>query len=73
MNGSSERPSGRRPSGIGTKIGNALIELLKVRSIITIIVIAVMSRMALDKTIDSATFMTIVGAIVAYYFTRKER
>ncbi len=51
---------------------NALTELLKVRSIITLAIIGVLSYLAIVRIIDAATFMTIAGAVVAYYFNRKE-
>ncbi len=50
----------------------AFIELLKVRSIITLAIIGVMSYLAITEIIDAATYMTIAGAVVAYYFNRKE-
>lgn len=66
-------PPNRRQSSPWNKVVNALVELLKVRSIITIISFSVMSYMAVIGTLDPATFMTVVGCIVTYYFTRKER
>ncbi len=50
----------------------AFIELLKVRSVITLAIIGVMSYLAIARIIDAATYMTIAGAVVAYYFNRKE-
>lgn len=49
----------------------AFIQLLKVKSIITLAIIGAMVYMATNELIDPATFMTIAGAVVTYYFTRK--
>jgi len=54
-------------------IVSAFVELLKVRSIITIVIIGVMSYLAVEQIIDAATFMTLAGAVVTYYFNRKEQ
>jgi hypothetical protein len=50
----------------------AFIELLKVRSIITFMVIGVMSYLSIIEAIGPETFMTVASAVITYYFTRKE-
>ena len=51
---------------------DAICELLKVKSIITLAIIGAMVFMAVTERIDAATFMTVAGSVVTYYFTRKE-
>lgn len=51
---------------------NAFIELLKVKSILSLIVISVTSYLAVVGLVDPATWMGMATAIVTYYFTRKE-
>ena len=50
----------------------ALIELLKVKTIITLAIIGVMSYLAVKGSIATDTFMAIAGSVVTYYFTRSE-
>lgn len=51
---------------------NAIVNLLKVKSIITLMVIGVTCHLALTNAIDLTVFMSIASSIVTYYFTRKE-
>ena len=51
---------------------HALIELLKVRTIITFTITGVMSYLAIIEAIAPETFMTVASAVVTYYFTRRE-
>ena len=50
----------------------AFIELLKVRTLITLAIIGVMSYLAIIEAIAPETFMTVASAVVTYYFTRRE-
>lgn len=50
----------------------ALIQLLKVKSIITIMVLAVFCYLALRGEIEPEYFATVLSAIVTYYFTKKD-
>ena len=74
---SRKEPPGRRqrnpPGGVWSKVADAIVDLLKVRSIVTIIVISVMSVMAIREAIDPGAFLAVAGSIIAYYFTRKDR
>jgi len=60
-------PNDQRPS-----LKKALIELLKVKTIITLAIIGVMSYLAVQGSIATDTFMAIAGSVVTYYFTRDE-
>ena len=53
-------------------LAHALIELLKVKTLITLAIIGVMSYLATTGAIAPETFMTVASAVVTYYFTRKE-
>jgi uncharacterized membrane protein len=53
-------------------IKQAIIELLRVKSIITLMVIGSMVYLVALEFIDPATFMTLAGSVITYYFTRKE-
>jgi hypothetical protein len=44
-----------------------------IRSITTLIVVGTFCYLAIDKTIDGATFAGIVTTIVAFYFMAKDR
>lgn len=45
-----------------------LAALIKVKTIVTLVVIAVFAVMALKGTIASDTVMTIVASVIAFYF-----
>ena len=49
-----------------------LIELLKVKSIITLITIAVFAYLSIVGRIDPKDFMVVLMAIITYYFTKKQ-
>jgi len=49
-----------------------LIELLKVKSIITILVFSVFSYLAVIGKIDAKEFMLILGMVATYYFTKQD-
>ena len=71
MTGGTPPKKPRRPSDKYT-IRDAFIELLKVRSIITLMIIGVMSALAYQEFIKPETFMTVASAVITYYFTRRE-
>ena len=50
----------------------ALIKLLKVKSLITIAVIAVFCYLAVIDRIPSELTASVITAIITYYFTKKE-
>lgn len=50
----------------------AIIELLKVKSIVTVAIIGTMVYMSVLGMIEPATFMTVAGSVVTYYFTKRE-
>jgi hypothetical protein len=62
----------KKPNCRKETLFGAFIELLKVKTIITLIIITVMSHLALTGIIAPETFMTVAGAVVTYYFTRRE-
>jgi hypothetical protein len=49
-----------------------LMELLKVKSIITILVFSVFVYLSIMNKIDSKDFMIILGMVATYYFAKKE-
>lgn len=51
---------------------NALINLLKVKSLMTIAVMIVFVVLALSGKIDESLTASVITAIVTYYFTKKE-
>ena len=57
---------------IKRKIAGAFVELLKVKSIVTFIVIGVMAYLVIRGDIGAEAFTGIAGCIITYYFTRKE-
>lgn len=54
------------------RIGNAIIDLLKVRTIITIMIVGVICYLAIVSRIEIVAFVAIATQIINYYFTRKE-
>ena len=50
----------------------ALIQLLKVKSIVTIMILGVFCYLALRGEIEPEYFATVLSAIVTYYFTKKD-
>jgi len=51
----------------------AFTDLLKVKTIITLLIVITMVILAVNKDIEPATFMTVAGSVVTYYFTKKEK
>lgn len=47
---------------------NALIKLLKVKSLVTLILTGVFATLALYEVIDAQQFMTIFTTIIGFYF-----
>jgi len=54
------------------KFVNALIELLKVKTIITIVMIFTACYLALKGNLDVAVFVGMVTSVITYYFTKKD-
>lgn len=54
------------------KLKEALIGLLKVKSLITLAVMAVFTILALKGGLDKAVVASIITAITTYYFTKKD-
>ena len=50
-----------------------LIELLKVKSIVTILVFSVFAYLSIIGKIDTADYMFILGMVATYYFTKAEK
>ena len=50
----------------------AFIELLKVRTIITLIIVSTVSYLAIREKIATEAYMAIGSAVVTYYFTRNK-
>jgi len=53
------------------KLVEKLIKLLEVKSIITLMLISVVSYGFIVGTVPIELFSTWVGAVIAYFFTRK--
>lgn len=51
---------------------NALISLLKLKSLLSLMFCGVTCYLAVVGSIEMETFMAITMAIITYYFTRKE-
>lgn len=49
-----------------------LLELLKVKSLITLIVFIVFAILSLNGTLDQAMVMTVITAVATYYFTKQK-
>lgn len=49
-----------------------LIELLKVKSLMTIIVMGVFAYLSLTNQVSSELTSSVITAVITYYFTRKE-
>lgn len=49
-----------------------IANLFKVKTILSIGVIATTCYLTIKEVIDPATFMAIASAIITYYFTRKD-
>lgn len=48
-----------------------ILDLLKVKSIITLAIIGTLCYLTIDGKIPGDAFLTIGSAVVTYYFTRK--
>jgi uncharacterized membrane protein len=53
-------------------IRQAIIDLLRVKSLITLMVIGSMVYLVVTDFIDPATFMTLAGSVITYYFTKRD-
>ena len=49
-----------------------IIELLKVKSLMTIIVMFVFAYLSLTNQVSSELTSSVITAVITYYFTRKE-
>lgn len=54
------------------KFVSAIVELLKVKTIVTLALIFTTCYLALKDRIDIAVFTTLVSAVITYYFTKKD-
>lgn len=54
------------------KVLNALVDLLKVKSIITIMMVTTACALCAQDRMDTAVFVGLVSSIITYYFTRKD-
>lgn len=54
------------------KLKEALIGLLKVKSLFTIAVMVVFTILALKGGLDEALVASVITAIITYYFTKKD-
>ena len=61
-----DKPPGHEPKTIRA----AIIELLKVKSIITIVIIAIVSVLAVKGIEIPNVYVAISSSVVTYYFTR---
>ncbi|MCL2565978.1 MAG: hypothetical protein FWE24_09260 [Defluviitaleaceae bacterium] len=52
------------------KLISAAIDLLKVKNIITLIVVGLMSYLVIRGDVGVEAFMGIAGCVITYYFTR---
>lgn len=52
---------------------NALINLLKVKSLMTIAVMVVFIVLSLSDKLDPAVISSVITAVITYYFTKKEK
>lgn len=49
-----------------------IVNLFKVKTILSLIVIITTCYLTIKEVIDPATFMALASAIITYYFTRKD-
>ncbi len=52
---------------------NAFINLLKVKSLMTIAVMVVFIVLSLSDKLDPAVISSVITAVITYYFTKKEK
>lgn len=52
---------------------NAIINLLKVKSLMTICVMIVFMILSLTNKLDPAVISSVITAVITYYFTKKEK
>lgn len=55
------------------KIFDNLANLLKLKSILSLLVVITVCVLTVKEKFDSAAFMGLASAIITYYFTRKEQ
>lgn len=54
------------------KIATAFVNLLKVKTLVTLAMISTTCYLAVRGVLDIAAFMGLVGCIITYYFTKKD-
>ena len=52
---------------------NAIVNLIKIKSIISIAVVFTACYMTIKGDLDVASFMALASAIITYYFTKDKR
>ena len=52
---------------------NAIINLLKVKSLMTICVMIVFMILSLTNKLDPAVISSVITAVITYYFNKKEK
>jgi len=54
------------------KLLNAIIELFKVKTIITLMTVSTACYLAIADKLDKAVFVGIVSSVITYYFGRRK-
>ena len=54
------------------KFATAFINLLKVKTLVTLALISTTCYMALSDKVDMTVFISLVTAVITYYFTKKD-
>ena len=52
---------------------NGIVNLIKVKSIISIAVVMTTCYMTIKGSLDTASFMALAGAIITYYFNKDKK
>lgn len=61
------------PSYMKEKLLNAIINLLKVKSIITLLIFGAFFILSIKGVIDTDNFMLILGMIATYFFNKEQK
>ena len=54
------------------KVKNAITNLLKVKSLMTLAVMIVFVILSLNEKLDPAVTTSVISAVITYYFTKQE-
>ena len=54
------------------KVKNAITNLLKVKSLMTLAVMIVFVILSLEEKLDPAVTTSVISAVITYYFTKQE-